>query len=150
MPMVFAYAIAAGVIGFIPLSVFILIPLEIAMVYHLSVRNRRPFSLGELGLIWTLLITVGGVLQAVVGSIFVWAGPVGWLAKSFFAFGFVLVFGGAVNWYYETENKSTPRAEVTRRQPLLLWQGLPDSCRRLINLCRSQFVMTGPPVRRNV
>jgi len=105
MGVVFVYAVVAGVVGLIPFSIIILIPLEIAMVYHLSVTNRRPFNLVELGVIWAILLTAGGFLQAVVGSIFVWAGPVGWIAKAIFAFIFVLSFGGIVNWYYEMENR---------------------------------------------
>ena len=105
MGTVIVYAIVAGLLGVIPGSIILLIPLEIGMVYHLSITNRRPFSLGELSLIWGALVVVGGVLQLVVGLIFVLTGPIGWLAKAVFAFVFVMVFGGLVNWYYETENK---------------------------------------------
>lgn len=105
MGAVFAYAVVAGIVGFIPGSILILIPLEIGMVYHLSIINKRPFSIGELSIIWTILLTAGGLLQLAVGTIFTWLGPLGWLAKGGFAFVFVLSFGGLVNWYYETENR---------------------------------------------
>ena len=60
MNTVIKYAVAAAIIGFFPGSIIILIPLEIAMVYHLSIIHKRPFNLGELGLICTALVTVGG------------------------------------------------------------------------------------------
>jgi hypothetical protein len=103
MNTVIKYAIAAAFIGFIPGSIVILIPLEIAMVYHLSIVHRRPFNLGELGLICTALATVGGGMQAMVGLIFNLAGPLGWVAKGPMAAAFVLCFGWLINWYYATE-----------------------------------------------
>lgn len=105
MGVVITYAIAAGIFGFIPGSIFILIPLELIMVYHLSVTNKRPFSLGEMSLLWGALLTVGTFLQVAVGSVFVWFGPAGWLAKGAFAFLFVLGFGWLINAYYEGENR---------------------------------------------
>ena len=105
MSLVWKYAILAGLIGFIPLSLILLIFLEAGMVYHLSVFNRRPFHLGELITILGLLLTLGALLQAFVGMIFVWGGPLGWLAKGGFAFAFVLCFGGLVNKYYEAEGR---------------------------------------------
>lgn len=105
MNTVVKYAIAAGVIGLIPLSILLLLVLEVIMVYHLSVINRRPFSLLELSVIWAILVAAGGILQGVVGTIFDLAGPIGWVAKAVIAFVFVLCFGGLVNRYYEMENK---------------------------------------------
>jgi hypothetical protein len=103
MNTVIKYAVAAATIGFFPGSIIILIPLEIAMVYHLSIIHKRPFNLGELGLICTALVTVGGGLQVVIGLIFNLVGPLGWVAKGPMAAAFVLCFGGLVNWYYATE-----------------------------------------------
>jgi uncharacterized protein (DUF697 family) len=112
METVWKYAIAAGIIGLIPLSVIILIPLEIVMIYHLSVVNRRPFNLAELSIIWAILLFVGGFAHGVVGAVFVFFGPVGWIVKAGFAFGFVLAFGGLVNWYYNMENQKEGRLPV--------------------------------------
>ncbi|HTV66567.1 MAG TPA: hypothetical protein VMD98_13240 [Bryocella sp.] len=109
MELVGKYALAAAVIGFIPGSVLILLPLEVAMVYHLSTWNRRPFQLGELSLIWSVLLFVSGVLYTIVGSIFLWFGPAGWLAKGLFAGLFVLSFGALVDWYYKSENRKQSR-----------------------------------------
>jgi hypothetical protein len=105
MGIVAAYAVVAGFLGFIPGSIIILIPLELIMVYHLSVANRRPFALGEFSMLSGALLTVGTILQLAVGSIFVWFGPLGWLAKGAFAFIFVLGFGCLINAYYQTENR---------------------------------------------
>ena len=105
MTIVLGYAIAAGMIGLIPLSFIPLILMEIVMVYHLSVVNRRPFSLGELGVIWTILLFTSGFLSGVVGTVFDLLGPVGWIAKGGIAFAFVLAFGSLVNWYYRSENR---------------------------------------------
>ena len=105
MELVIKYALAAAVIGFIPGSIIILLPLEIAMVYHLSKWHSRPFQLGELSVIWSILLFVSGVLYTIVGAIFVWFGPAGWVAKGLFAGVFVLAFGGLVDWYYKTERR---------------------------------------------
>jgi hypothetical protein len=109
MELVGKYALAAAVIGFIPGSWIILMPLEIVMIYHLSVWNRRPFQLGELGLIGTVLLFVSGFFYAIVGSIFIWFGPAGWFAKGLFAGLFVLSFGALVDWYYKSENRKQAR-----------------------------------------
>jgi hypothetical protein len=103
MTLVWRYALVAGLIGFIPLSLIPLLFLEAAMVYHLSVFNRRSFHLGELITIIGILITLGGLLQGFVGMIFTVGGPPGWVAKGGFAFAFVLGFGFLVNKYYESE-----------------------------------------------
>jgi hypothetical protein len=110
MPIVILYSIAAGVIGLLPFSIFLLIPLELVMIYHLSVANKRPFSLSEFFLMGGLLVTVGGILQFVVGTIFVVAGgPMGWIAKAGFAAVFVFCFGWLVNRYYQLENAKAAR-----------------------------------------
>lgn len=105
MSTVIKYAIAATIIGLIPFSAIFLMVLEVAMVYHLSVVNKRPFSLGELGIIWSILLVLSGVVHGIVGTIFDVFGPLGWVAKAVIAFVFVMIFGGLVNWYYEAENR---------------------------------------------
>jgi hypothetical protein len=105
MATVVMYAIAAGFIGLIPFSYFILMPLEVVMVYHLSVINKRPFNLAELSVIWIILFAISTFLHGIVGTIFDLLGPIGWILKAGIAFVFVLGFGGLVNWYYQMENK---------------------------------------------
>jgi hypothetical protein len=106
MSVVWMYAIAAGIIGLLPASSFVLIPLEAVMVYHLSTINKRPFSLGELAVIWAIVCGVSTALGGFIGTIFVvMGGPIGWIAKAGVAFAFVLGFGVLVNWYFQTENK---------------------------------------------
>jgi hypothetical protein len=112
METVLKYAIAAGIIGLIPFSVIVLIPLEIIMIYHLSVINRRPFNLGELSVIWIVLLFVSGFGHGAVEAIFVFLGPIGWVAKAAFAFCFVVAFGGLVNWYYGMENKKQGSSQL--------------------------------------
>jgi hypothetical protein len=109
MSTVVKFALAAAVIGLFPFSIVFLLVLEVVMVYRLSVINKRPFNLGEMAVIWAILLAIGGFLQGVIGTIFDFAGPVGWVAKGVIAFLFVLLFGYLVNWYYETENKKLPR-----------------------------------------
>ena len=104
-PVLLKYAIAAAVIGLIPMSFPFLMVLEVVMVYHLSVVNKRPFNLAELSVIWIILLFVSGFFHGIVEVIFVFLGPLGWVAKAAIAFGFVAGFGHLVNWYYETENK---------------------------------------------
>lgn len=105
MELVMKYAVAGGFIGLIPLSVVILVPMEIAMVYHLSVVNKRPFHLGELAIIWAILLVLSSILHGIAGTMMDLLGPVGWLAKGIVAFVFIAIFGGLVNWYYQMENK---------------------------------------------
>ena len=105
MSTIWKYALAGAVIGLIPFSFVFLILLEVGMVYHLSIINKRPFSIGELGVIWGILLVASGTLQGVIGTIFDFGGPVGWVAKAILALVFILCFGGLVNWYYEMENK---------------------------------------------
>ena len=103
------YAFAAGVIGLVPGSAPFLILLEIGMIYHLSVKNNRPFNLAELGIIVTLLLATGGPLQGLVGSAFDFLPILGWFAKAALAFIFVICFGAAVNKYYQIESKRNPK-----------------------------------------
>jgi hypothetical protein len=110
MELVTKYAFAAGIIGLFPLSVVILIPMEIAMVYHLSVVNKRQFRIGELLTICTILLFLSGILHGIAGTIMDMFGPIGWLAKGIVAFVFVVLFGGLVNWYYQMENKKNAPA----------------------------------------
>lgn len=105
MSTVWKYALGGAVIGLIPFSSLFLILLEVVMVYHLSVIHKRPFSLGELGVIWGILLVFSGILHVVVGTIFDFMGPFGWFAKAILALVFILCFGGLVNWYYDMENK---------------------------------------------
>jgi hypothetical protein len=105
MELVMKYAFAGGIVGFFPLSVVILIPMEIAMVYHLSVVNKRQFHLGELATIWAILLVMSGILHGIAGTMMDLLGPVGWLAKGIVAFVFIVIFGGLVNGYYQMENK---------------------------------------------
>jgi hypothetical protein len=104
MALVWKYALVAGLVGFIPLSLILLLLLEAGMVYHLSVFNKRSFHLGELITIIGTLFTLGTLLQGFVGMIFNWVGPLGWLVKGGFAFVFVLCFGSLVNKYYAAES----------------------------------------------
>jgi hypothetical protein len=78
--------------------------IEVVLVYRLSVEHKRPFSIGELGIIWSILGVVSFILHGIVGTIFDFFGPLGWIAKGAFAFGFVMGFGSLVDWYYRTEN----------------------------------------------
>jgi hypothetical protein len=107
MKLVWRYAFVAGLIGFIPLSLILLLLLEAGMVYHLSLFNKRSFHLGELITILGTLLTLGTLLQAFVGMIFNLGGPLGWIAKGGFAFLFVLCFGSLVNKYYEAESSKS-------------------------------------------
>jgi uncharacterized protein (DUF697 family) len=108
MELVKKYAVACAIVGLFPLSGFILMIIECAMVYHLSVHYRRPFNAGELIIIWAILGFVSFVLFVVVGGIFDVSVPIiGWIAKAAFAFGFVMLFGKFMCSYYETENAKT-------------------------------------------
>jgi hypothetical protein len=98
MKIVLMYGIVAAFIGLLPGSSPFLLLLEVAMVYHLSFVNKRPFSLVELGIIWTILIGIGGALQVLVGELLFFAKPV-------IAFMFVICFGWLVNKYYQMENQ---------------------------------------------
>lgn len=69
LTLVWRYAFVAGLIGFIPLSLVLLLLLEAGMVYHLSVFNRRSFHLGELITILGTLLTLGTLLQGFVGDL---------------------------------------------------------------------------------
>lgn len=104
MDLVKKYAIACGLIGLIPFSFPLLMIIEVVLVYKLSIKHRRPFSIAELGIIWSILGVVSFILHGIVGTIFDFLGPVGWIAKGAFAFGFVMGFGALVDWYYRTEN----------------------------------------------
>ena len=109
MPTVRKFALAAAFIGLLPFSSFFLVPLELVMIYRLSVLNRRPFSIVEFGFI-AIVCALGTVMRGWVAFIFTFLGPLGWLAKAVIAGLFVLLFGWLVNQYYQSENmKQTQR-----------------------------------------
>ncbi|SRR6266446_7424613 len=99
MQLVMKYAIACAIVGLIPFSFPLLMLIEVALVYHLSCEHRRPFNIAELGIIWSILLFVSFVLHGIVGTIFDFLGPAGWIAKAGIAFGFVLGFGALVDGY---------------------------------------------------
>jgi hypothetical protein len=110
MNIVFWYAVACGVAGIMPCSFPLLIALEIALVYHLSVVHRIPFRLGELAVIWAILVPVSLVLKVIVEAILIWfAGP-GWVVKGLIAFGFVMGAGWLIDSYYSTERRKLGNA----------------------------------------
>ena len=97
------YAIACAIVGILPCSFPFLVGLEIAMVYHLSVVHRIPFRLGELGIIWAILVPTSFVLKVIVEAILVWFPGPGWIVKGAIAFGFVMLAGKLIDSYYATE-----------------------------------------------
>jgi len=103
MEIVWTYAIVCGIIGFIPFSALLLILIEIGMVYHLSTIHRIPFNLGELTVIWGILVTVSFIFKVIVGAIFIWIPFFGWVAKGAIAFCFVAAVGWLIDKYYANE-----------------------------------------------
>lgn len=105
MDVIIWYAIACGVAGIMPCSFPFLMALEIGMIYHLSVFHKIPFRLGELAVIWAILLTASIVLKIIVGGILIWFPGPGWVIKGAIAFGFVMGVGWLVDSYYATERR---------------------------------------------
>lgn len=103
MSVVIWYAAACGVIGILPCSFPFLVATEIALVYHLSVIHRIPFRIGELGVIWAILIPASLLLKVIVEVVLVWFPGPGWIVKGAIAFGFVMLAGWLVDRYYAAE-----------------------------------------------
>lgn len=97
------YAVACAIVGILPCSFPFLVGLEIAMVYHLSVVHRIPFRLGELGIIWAIVVPTSFILKLIVEAILVWFPGPGWIVKGAIAFGFVMLAGKLIDSYYATE-----------------------------------------------
>lgn len=103
MELVVWYGVACGIAGIMPCSFPFLMGLEIAMIYHLSVRHKIPFRLGELAVIWAILLFCSAVLKTIVGLLLNLAVGPGWIVKGLIAFGFVMVVGWLVDSYYASE-----------------------------------------------
>jgi hypothetical protein len=99
------YAIACGILGIMPCGSFFLIVLEIVLVYHLSVKHRIPFRLGELGVIWAILVPASFALKLISEVTLFWFHAPGWIVKGGIAFGFVMGVGWLIDSYYATEKR---------------------------------------------
>ena len=108
--MVMNYAMLCGFVGFVPYSAFILIPIEILLIYRLSLVHQIPFRLGEFGMLVTALWAVSQVFIVSVGLLLTHVLVIGWVAKAMIAFFFVLLFGTLANGYYHRESQKPLRS----------------------------------------
>lgn len=96
--MVQKFAIAGAVVGFIPGGSFILIPMEVYLIYQIA-RRHNAFEPLPFVAMAAALVTISGFLKGL--ATFLHALPlIGQVANSVVAGGFILIVGTAAEQYY--------------------------------------------------
>lgn len=96
--MIFIFALIGAVVALIPGASFLLIPLELIMLYLISVQHKA-FELGQFLAMSAAMITISGFLKGLAS--FLHGIPLlGQLANSLVAGGFILIIGLLAQQYY--------------------------------------------------
>ncbi len=99
--MIFIFAIIGAFLAIIPGASFLLIPLELLMLYLIA-NKHEVFELGEFLAISAALITISGFLKGLAS--FLHSVPVlGQLANSLVAGGFILIVGWLAQQHYASK-----------------------------------------------
>lgn len=102
--MVTAFTVVAFLVGFIPLGSFILIPMEVYLVYAIS-KKHDAFDFLHFIVITGVLIAASGFLKGLAS--FLHAAPVfGQFANSIVAAGVMFAIGKTAEDYYSKKRRS--------------------------------------------
>ena len=102
--MVFAFALIGAVVALIPLASFILIPMEVYLVYKIADRHNA-FEFVPFLLVSAALVPISGVLKGLATML--QGFPVlGQIANSLVAFGFIMAIGSLAERYYSGRSKA--------------------------------------------
>jgi hypothetical protein len=103
--MILAFATIGGVVAFIPGASFILIPMELIMLYKIATKYNA-FEFFPFIIMAGTLVTISLFLKGLAA--FLYPVPViGELANSLVAFGFIFVVGMLADKYYANRSSST-------------------------------------------
>jgi hypothetical protein len=105
MKIVWAFAFIGGFVAFLPIPgvSFILIPMEIFLLYKIASRhNAFDFVplLGFTGLLLTISIVLKGLAAALTAIPLI-----GWMANSLVAFGFIMTLGHMAESHYSKHRR---------------------------------------------
>jgi hypothetical protein len=104
MTMVFAFASIGAVISLIPGASFILIPLEVYLIYQIATKHNA-FEFGPFLAMSAALVTISAFLKGL--ATFLHAIPlIGQLANSLVAFGFIWFVGLLAEQYYANRSRT--------------------------------------------
>lgn len=92
------YAIAGAAIGFFPGGTFILIPMEVYLIYRIA-KKYNAFDLVPFIVMSAALVTIGGFLKGLAMSLH-WLPVIGQLANSIVGGGFILIIGVVAEQHY--------------------------------------------------
>jgi hypothetical protein len=96
--MILAFALIGAVVGFFPGGSFLLIPMEVYLLYKICTKHKA-FDFPMFFLVAAALIGVSAFLKGL--ATFLQAIPViGQFANSLVAFGFIVAFGNIAEHYY--------------------------------------------------
>jgi hypothetical protein len=101
--MVFAFAAIGAVVALIPGGSFVLIPLELIMLYMIADKNNA-FELPPFLAMGAGIATMSAVLKGLASLMHV-VPIVGQIANSLVAFGFIVVVGLLAEKYYSGKTK---------------------------------------------
>jgi hypothetical protein len=102
--MVIGFAVIGAFVAFIPGGSFILIPMEVFLLYQLAAKYRA-FEFGPFLAAASALVVISGFLKGL--ATFLHAVPIiGQFANSVVAFGFILAIGLLAEQYYRGKNPS--------------------------------------------
>jgi hypothetical protein len=102
--MVFVFALAGALVAFIPGASFILIPMELLMLYLIA-NKHNSFEFPIFLLMGTAIFTISTFLKGL--ALFLHAIPLaGQIANSLVAFAFIAIIGSLAEKYYRGKAKA--------------------------------------------
>lgn len=101
--MTFAFALIGALVAFIPGASFILIPMEVFLVYKIA-SSHNAFEFGPFIVMTAALVTISTFLKGL--ATFLHGVPIlGQFANSLVAFCFILVIGVLAEQYYASRSR---------------------------------------------
>ena len=98
------FALIGGVVALIPGASFILIPMEVFLIYQIAAKHNA-FEFGPFIVMTAALVTISAFLKGL--ATFLHALPIiGQIANSFVAFGFIMVVGLLAEQYYANRTRT--------------------------------------------
>lgn len=100
--MVLKYAIIGAIVALVPMASFVLIPMEVYMVYKIATRHQA-FDLVHFAVFAAALVAVSTILKGMATYLHVIVG-IGQLANAGIAFFFILALGAVAEKHYEGQS----------------------------------------------
>ncbi|HEX7150427.1 MAG TPA: hypothetical protein VF618_02990 [Thermoanaerobaculia bacterium] len=101
--MLIAFALIGVVLGFVPGGSFLLIPLELFLIYRIA-ESHRAFEFGSFLAMGSAIVVISGFLKGLASLLHAIPG-IGQMANSVVAFGFIMIIGTLAERYYASRTR---------------------------------------------